>query len=226
MNDKSVPPNDNPPELPITLGYELLIEIPDLEARVKSLVVGMEHDKYIIAKIPTNDLIGVFNREEITKSHVTVMYRYKGAVYSFGTTIQNVVNFPDRLLFLKYPREVNEHCIPEKIRHKCNLPCQTMLGNDIVEMVIVDISQNGCQCEMKTVGEDDKGIYELIRVDYRIDIMARFPGFEERYDLSGIVRNVSKETDKIRFGIMFDQMPPAVKDGVEAYLASISEAVE
>ncbi|MFQ5441801.1 MAG: flagellar brake protein [Thermodesulfobacteriota bacterium] len=221
MKDKSVPRDDNPPHLPITLGYELLIEIPDLEARIKSQVAGLEHGKYIIVKIPTNDLIGVFNREEVTKSPVTVMYRYKGCVYRFGTTIQKVVNFPDRLLFLKYPREVVEHCVPEKIRHKCNLPCQTMLGNDIVEMAIVDISQNGCLCVIKTEWEDDQGLYELIRVDTKIDIMAQFPGSEKRYDLTGIVRNVSKDVDNIHLGVIFGQMPPDVKDRVADYIASI-----
>ena len=50
MEDKSIQNDDHPPHLPVTLDYELLIEITDLKSRIKSLLVGMKHNQYIIAK--------------------------------------------------------------------------------------------------------------------------------------------------------------------------------
>jgi hypothetical protein len=224
MEDKSIHNDDHPAHLPIILDDEILIEISDQNSRIKSLLVGMNHNQYIIAKIFPNDLVGVFNSEGIKKSPISVMYRYKGAVYRFDTTIQHVVTYPDRLFFLKYPEQVKKHCIPEKIRHQCNLPSQTMLGNDIIEMDIVDISQYGCQCTIKTAGEEDNGLYKTIHVDKRIDIMVQFQGSEERYDLVGIIRNVSKDINKIQIGIMFGQMPQVARKRVEDYIAVISKA--
>ncbi len=224
MEDKSVHNEGQRPHLPLTLDYELLIEVVELKARMKSALVGMEHNQYIIAKILPNDLVGVFNSEGIKKSPITVMYRYKGVVYRFDTSIQNVVNFPARVFFLKYPEEVQQHCVPEKIRYKCNLPSQTMIGNDIVEIVIVDISHNGCQCIINTTGEEEKNLNEIIHVDKRIDIMVQFRGSEERYDLVGTVRSVSKDIHQIRLGIIFVQMPLVVQKRVEDYIALISKA--
>jgi len=226
MEDKNIHNDYHPPHLPIFLDYELLIEITDLKSRIKSLLVGMKHNQYIIAKIFPNDLVGVFNSEGIKKSPILVMYRYKGAVYRFDTSIQNVVTFPDRLFFLKYPKEVKKFSIPEKIRHQCNLPSQTMLGNDIIEMAIVDISQNGYQCTINTSGEKDEGLYELIHVDKRIDIMVQFKDSGERYDLVGTIRNVTKDVNHIQLGVMFGEMPPVVKKKVEDYIALISKAVK
>jgi len=224
MEDKSIYHDDPLLRLPITLDYELLIEIADLKSRIKSLLVGMEHNHYIIAKIFPNDLVGVFNSDGIIKSPIAVMYRYKGAVYRFDTTVQNVINYPARAFFLKYPEVVNKHCVPEKIRYKCNLPSQTMIGNDIVEMVIIDISHNGCLCTINTAGKEDKGLYEMIHVDKRIDIMVQLQGSGERYDLVGIIRNVRKDISQIQLGVMFGEMSPIVKKKVDNDITFISNA--
>ena len=224
MEAKSIHNDDHLPRLPVNLDYELLIEISDLESRIKSVLVGMEKNKYIIAKILPNDIIGDFYSERIKKSPISVMYRYKGAVYRFDTAIQNAVTFPARLFFLKYPKEVKKHCVPEKIRYKCNLPSQTMIANDIFDMMIVDISQDGCQCTIKTEGEEGKGFHEIIHVDKKIDMMVQFQGSGVRYDLVGIIRNVSKDINQVQLGVKFGQMPPVVQKRVEDYTAFISKA--
>jgi len=226
MESRSAQSQEHPSRLPITLDYELLVEIADLKSRVKSLLVGMMHNQYIIAKIFPNDLVGVFNSEGIKKSQISVMYRYLGAVYSFDTTVQHVVTFPDRLLFLKYPRRVKKYSAPDKIRHQCNLPSQTMLGNNIIDMSIIDISQNGYQCTINTTGENGGGLYDHIDVDKRIDIFVQFQDIGERYDLVGTIRNIRKDVNHIQFGVMFGEMPPVVKKKVEDYIALISNGAK
>jgi len=211
-------------QLPITLDHELLIEFAELKLRFKSLLVGMEHDVFILAKIFSHDLVGLFNDEGLSKSPLRVMYRYKGAIYRFDTTIQHVVNFPARTFFLKYPTAVKKHCIPEKIRYKTDIPAQTMLGHDIVDVTIGDISHNGCLCVINTSGQDEKSLYELVRIDRRIEIMVQFSASEERCHLVGTIRNASQDINQIQLGVMFIKAAPAVKQRVEDYISLISKA--
>jgi c-di-GMP-binding flagellar brake protein YcgR len=204
--------------LPITLDDELLIEVAALKSRIRSLLIGMEHNQYIMAKIFPNDLVGVINSEGMMKSPITVMYRSKGAVFRFETTIQQVVNYPVRALFLKYPDAVKTHCIPENYRYTCGLPAQTMLGNDIIDMTIVDISQKGCMCIINTVGEENKNLSEMTYLDSKINIMVQFKGFGGREEVVGVIRNVRKDVTQIQLGVMFEQMSPSLKEKIDDYI--------
>ncbi|MFQ5328826.1 MAG: PilZ domain-containing protein [Thermodesulfobacteriota bacterium] len=211
-------------KLPITLDHELLIEFAELKLRFKSLLVGMEQNVFILAKIFSNDLVGLFNNDGLSKTPLRVMYRYKGAIYRFDTTIQQAVNFPARTFFLKYPAAVEKHCTPEKVRYKVNLPAQTMLGRDIVEISIDDISHNGCLCVINTSEQEEKSLYELIRIDRRIEIMVQFTNAEECCHLVGTIRNASQDINQIQLGVLFVKLKPAVKKRVADYIAFISKA--
>ncbi len=226
------PPVEAPPfRLPIGVGSEILVEFVNLNLRIKSVLVGLDHDQFILAKIFQNDLIGTFRSEAIRVTPVIVRYLYKGIVYGFNTETINIVSAPEKLLFFKYPKKIDESRPLASDRHECRLPGVTMLGNEIVEMLVVDISKDGCLCVIKTAGVKGDALYKLIQVNKPIEVKMQLPGeggktpsggnapAQDKLTVMGRVRNMSKGADRITVGVMFDDAGPEVKAKIGAFIA-------
>jgi hypothetical protein len=52
----------------------------------------------------------------------------------------------------------------------------------------------------------------------------QFPGAEGKYAISGIIRNVGKEADKIILGVMFEEMDSPVKNRLADFIDLIAQA--
>jgi hypothetical protein len=213
---------DLKPRLPLTLGAELIIDIVDMKLRIKSMLVGMEHGVYIMVKIFEKDLMGRFRSDDVTKSPMIVGYTHDDIVYGFRTGVVNVVSSPAKLFFLKYPDKIDKLSVRKKLRHECEVAAQMMLGNDLVELLIIDISKEGCQCVIKIAGSDSDALYSMIQVDKKIGIMVQFPGTHGGCNLQGVIRNVGKDIDMIRFGVMFENVPDEVQGKIEGFVSGIS----
>ncbi len=215
---------DEKPRLPITLGAELLVEIVDLKLRIKSMLVGMEHGRYVMAKIFEKDLMGRFRSDEVTRSPLIVGYTHNDVVYGFRTKLLTVVSSPAKLFFIKYPEKIEKLSVRKKLRHVCEVEAQAMLSNDIVDVLIVDISKEGCQCVVKIRGSGDSALYGMIQVDKKIGLMVRFPGTERGCNLHGVIRYGSKDEDSIRLGVVFENVPDDARAVLDGFISRISES--
>ncbi|MBI5889001.1 MAG: flagellar brake domain-containing protein [Deltaproteobacteria bacterium] len=208
--------------LPIHPGNELLIEIINLKLRIKSLLVGLEHEQYLIIKIAPNDLMGTFRSDAVKESPMILRYLYKGTVYSFKAQLLNILSSPARLFFVSYPEEFEDIRVLENARFDCILPASTLVGNDIIEMTVVDISKEGCLC-MIGAGPKQEALYGLLQVNKQMDIKVQFPGMTGKFGLVGRIRNTSKGTDKIMVGLVFEEMSEDVKTKLEGLLALMQQ---
>lgn len=208
--------------LPITIDADLIIEIVDLNLRIKSMLVGMEHGDYVIAKIYANELIGRFRSVDVRDSPMVVGYGHKGTIYNFSTAVVGVISSPAKLFFLKYPEKIDSVTTREMARHGCEVEAQAMLGNDLVELSLIDVSRNGCQCVITSLSDKDAALYSMIQVNKKMDIMARLPGTEGSCDLKGVIRNVGKDVKKITLGVRFENVPPASRLRLESFISNIS----
>jgi hypothetical protein len=188
------------------------------------MLVGMEHGQYVIAKIFEKDLMGRFRSEDVTRSPLIVGYTHDDVVYGFRTRVLNVVSLPAKLFFIKYPDKIEKLSVRKRLRHECEVEAQAMLSNDIVEVLIVDISKEGCQCVIKIRGSGDEALYGMIQVDKKIGLMARFPGTEGGCNLQGVIRNVSKDEDRIRLGVVFENVDDDARAGLDGFISRISES--
>lgn len=217
--------NNYHPFIPIPIGFELLIQIPSLNLRIKSVLIGMEHDHYIIAKIFNKDLIGNLRSPTLQNSDIEVMYLHKDIIYHFDTKILNLVTTPARLLILEYPKMIESRGLCIKTRHGCFIPAQTMLENHIIEMSIVDLSNEGCLCVIDTNVEKGKKIYRQIQVQKKIEILVTIPETNERLKLPGIIRNISKDDSGIKIGVMFSNIDSSVQKKIADFV-DIVQAVQ
>jgi len=210
--------------LPIGFGTSVLVEITNLKLRIKSLMVGIEHGRYIIIRISEQDLIGNFRSEAVLDSPMIIRYLHNGVIYGFKTKVINVVSRPAKLFFVEYPASVEEFSVRTKSRYECVLPASTMFGNDIVDMIIIDISREGCQAMIKLPGQKRDELYGHIQVNKKIDMQVQFPGSDGKYDLSGTIRNVGKEPEKIILGVLFESFAPVTKERLDRFLTMMAEA--
>lgn len=209
--------------LPFNLGAEFLIEIINLKLRIKSLLVGLEHEQYLIIKIAANDLMGTFRSDAVKESPMIIRYLYKGTVYGFKAQLLNIMSSPARLFFVSYPETFDEIRVLENARFDCILPASALVGNDIIEMTVVDISKEGCLC-MISAGARHETLYNHLQINKQMDLKVQFPGMTGKFGLVGRIRNTSKGTDKIMVGLVFEEMSEDVKKKLDGLLALMQQA--
>ncbi len=199
-------------------GTELIIEIMKLNQRIKSVYVGKDDKNFLIVKLSPNDLIGTFKSEVVVKSPVDVKFQYKDAIYGFNTDILNIISNPCKLMFIAFPKKIEEFKIHPNLRHECNLAALAMLNNELIDMVIVDINKEGCQSVIK-VPSSKKGevLCNLISVDTILEVTTQFTG-TDRVRFAGRVRNISKDVDRIKIGMSFEELPPEVRTKIDVFI--------
>ncbi len=214
--------------LPITIDADLIIEIVDLNMRIKSMLVGMEHGDYVIAKIYASELIGRFRSDDVRHSPMVVGYGHRQNIYNFRTSVVGVVSTPAKLFFLKYPDKIDSVSTREMARHGCSVAAQAMFGNDLVELSLVDVSRNGCQCVVTPQSTRDAELYSMMQVNKKMDIMARLPGTDGGCDLKGVIRNVGKDFkvgkafETITLGVRFEDVPVESRVRLESFISTLS----
>lgn len=209
-------------DLPITIGTELLVEFQDFTLRTKSELVGMRHNNYLIIMMQ-HDMTGI-RQEVLRDSQLIIRYLYRGSVYGFRTSVMNVIGSPDRLVFLTYPKKIEEFRVRSSPRYECILPATTTVEGLAGDTVVIDISMDGCRCIVKSASLGDaEAFYEKMDINREAALRVQFPGTNESYELTGSIRNISKDADRVAFGMLFGPLKSVTKKRLEDFIALISE---
>jgi len=86
--------------------------------------------------------------------------------------------------------------------------------------MISDISITGCRCVFKV--SSDKAL-EQIKVDDDIEIRFPLPGVEGVHPFQTKSRNITKEKEKIVFGVEFQEMDIQLSDRLEEWLSTVAD---
>lgn len=211
------------PHIPVPIGSELIAEVPRLNLRLKISLLGMEKGQFLITKLFPQDLVGTFRNEAIRDSDMRMSFLHGDTVYGFETQVLNVVTHPTRMFFLAYPKKIEELRTRTNTRYECILPAVSMVGNEIVSMVIVDISKHGCQGIIRTSPGKDGPSPRLFSVDKRLDLKVQFPGNEYKSNITGKIRTIATDADKIMIGIQFEAMGPLVGADFHNFISLVTE---
>jgi hypothetical protein len=210
--------------LPITIGTELLVEIPELKLRTKSVLIGMENSSYLIMKLSSQDFEAGLADEKAGAGELVVRYLFRGSVYGFKTRLLKLLAEPARLAFVSYPSKIEEFTVRNNPRYECILPAETVFGGDQVEVVIVDISLKGCRCVIRTssVASREK-LYSSIDIDRPIPLRINLPGREDKLGITGKIRNINKDNDRVIFGVLFDEPEGKSEETLKNFVSLISD---
>ncbi len=209
--------------IPVQIGSELIAEVPRMNLRLKIALLGMEKGHFLITKLFPQDLVGTFRNEAIRDSEMKMSFLHGDTVYGFETQVLNIVTHPTRMFFLAYPKKIEELRTRTNTRYECILPAVTMIGNEIVSMVIVDISKQGCQGIIRTTPGKDEPARRLFSVDKRLDLKVQFPGNEYKSNIVGKIRTIATDADKIMLGIQFEEMAPLVGTDFHNFISLVTE---
>lgn len=210
--------------LPVTIGTELLIEIVDLKARMKSELVGMDDGNYILIKLPIKDIAGGIKISKVIGSTIIIRYLFKGSVYGIKTKVLNIISDPADLVFVSFPQKIEEFNVRHNPRYECILPAVAQVCGEDIEMVIVDISNDGFRAVIKTSGVKDRDkVAEALDIDKTLQVMIQLPGIENKLGLTGKVRNINRDSDRMIFGAIFESIGENVKERLMQFISLISE---
>ncbi|WP_227006565.1 PilZ domain-containing protein [Shewanella donghaensis] len=192
---------------------DLQIDFP-VKFRTKATLVGFEIGKYIILKHPAPLQMNNYKDVFVDGNGVVVRYLLEGQqgeCFAFKTTIRNVTKFPEKFIFLTYPKEIENRQLRTHQRFVTHLPSSIQAREDgkakqgtELKGIISDISSKGCGFLFKTDNENLK----VNEKDIFVNI--RNPN-DETTTIPAKVCNSRFENGKVNVGIKFEDNDPQIK---------------
>jgi len=184
---------------------DLQFSIPVL-VRMKLTLVGYDAGNFLILKYPSGQ---VSEYADVLQTGNVAIVRYidegrQGECVAFTASISAIINVKARLIFLEYPKSIENRQLRSSQRLQTHIPGKIELltsigvttGNSI-SGVIIDISSKGCQFTFKT----DNNKVKVKKSDIIISIGAASQN--EQVKIKALVRNSRFENGKVYVGIQF-----------------------
>ncbi len=200
--------------IPIQLGTQILIQLSQLSVRVPAKLVGLEHGKYLIVSIPSFSATEIKSR--LTHGKVVVArYIHEGSALGFESVVIGMIIQPIRLVFFRYPKEIQDMNLRKHRRSGCCLPAEIVVNEESSSGFIIDISRGGCSFTCKSKVDLD---INFLGVGKKLIIKVAVPGFEGKIEINSIIRSFRIDNTSIFFGLQFEEIPEEQKFKLYSYL--------
>ena len=159
-NMQAVSAIDNPQIFELQPGKNLDLQINHpVSLRLKLTLVGYELGKYILLKYPK--VMSTSQYSDVLVEGNVMIVRYlmegnKGECFAFRSTIKNISTYPEKLLFLEYPKNIENRQLRMQQRTSIHIPAAIMIEKDDtnaemkINGAISDISLKGCGFTFKS----------------------------------------------------------------------------
>ncbi len=133
--------------------------------RLKVPLIGYELGKYIVLKYPKSANTSEYKDVLIEGNVLIIRYLMegnKGECFAFRSSIKNITQYPEKLIFIEYPNKIENRQLRLQQRTSIHLPAIIMLestGDDKktqINGIIGDISAKGCGFTFKTKSASTK----------------------------------------------------------------------
>lgn len=201
--------------LNIELGNHLLIEMPQMDTAVKSALIGLEPQQYLIVRIPMGADI---EKQLDGMEKLDVTYVSLGTTYGFEAKILGTTAAPVKLLFLSYPNVVVEKDQRETPRVSCHIPATATINATPLNGIITDMSYNGCRFVVRIPAKITP--YQ-VRILTDVHLSFALHGIDGSEELLGVVRNTNIDRMHIALGIEFENLTADVSYKIREYLEKL-----
>ncbi|NPU85491.1 MAG: flagellar brake protein [Syntrophaceae bacterium] len=172
----------------------------------KSLLIGAEHGRYLIVKLPhVPDLVSKLYQ----KNHVIVRYLHAGKVFGFRSTLIGSIKEPVRLFVLSYPESIESHNTRKNERFDCLIPASIHMEGLPEETgwkgFINDMSMGGCRFRAKV---NDYPDLATLTMGETVTLSFRFIGEETWQALVMELRSLTVDKKMVTMGL-------SIKEGIE-----------
>jgi len=201
--------------LNIELGNSLFIKMPEIEAAVKSSLVGLEPQQYLILRVPVGSEIQdqLDNQEKLSLSYISL-----GTTYGFDAKVLGTISEPAKVLFISYPEVVIEQDNREAPRVSCHIPATATINQTPLNGIITDMNHNGCRFVVRI---PTKITPYHVRILTDVNLRFALHGIDGSEELLGVVRNTSIDRFRIALGIEFENMSPETSEKIKDYLGKL-----
>ncbi len=200
------------------IGTALKIQLEGSQSRLSSELIGVEEGKYLIIKMPPIQTMGNAASSIYKGGSVVIRYLHKGTVFGFKSRIIHFITSPVKLMFLDYPKRIENQNLRAHKRIDCYLPANASIADNTIEGTITDISREGCQFTVKKLKLDDSA--NLLKIDNEISLNFQLPGVEKKLTITGKLKSIKKDKDNVNIGILFSDIGIEVQEILHGFLST------
>ena len=181
--------------------------------RLKLILIGFEIGKYILLKYPKVTSTSEYKDVLIEGNVMIVRYLMegnKGECFAFRSTIKHITIYPEKFIFLEYPKKIENRQLRTQQRTSIHIPAFIMIEEDEnnkemrIKGAISDISLKGCGFSFKSKSS-------TTNVNKRKVFMCLQGPDGDEMKLSAQVCNSRNEKGVVNVGIQFleidDKLP-------------------
>jgi c-di-GMP-binding flagellar brake protein YcgR len=201
------------------LGTELILQIEGNDAQLRSSLVGMERDKYLIIRIPKAP--GLEPLELIDKP-IKAIFLYDGTIFAFISTILVSIVSPSPLFFISCPETMQRHELRKNLRMDCSIPV-VIRNKDKTEQksIMTDLSASGCRV---TISNNSQEGAEF-KVDDMVEVTCDMLGIDQDGPVRGSIKNLAQDRKRMHLGIQFETDNAPALERIQIYVNRILDFV-
>jgi c-di-GMP-binding flagellar brake protein YcgR len=200
------------------VGTKLEIQFKGGGTQLTSELTGVEDDKYLMIKWPTVDPEVDASNLICKGNTVFVKYLHEGVEFSFQSHILEVISNPAKLIFIKYPENTEVNVLREHRRVDCYLPASVRIADNKIKGAITNISKIGVLF-VAEIPADDNTINQL-ETSNEIGLTFQLPGVQRELTMTAKLRNITKDKDKVRIGIVYGKMDVEIQTKLFDFLST------
>jgi c-di-GMP-binding flagellar brake protein YcgR len=198
------------------IGTTLEIQIEKTDPRLTCELFAVEEGKFLIIKMSPFQSLQNATRLVHKGTSIAVRYMHEGTVFGFKSLILHFMVEPAKLIFIKYPDEIESYDLRVHKRIYCYLPANVRIADKAIEGTIIDISKEGCQFSVKNAKAENS---LKLHVDNEISVSFQLPGVEKELIIAGEQKNIKKDRDSVSIGIKFSNMNIEVQEKLYDFLS-------
>jgi c-di-GMP-binding flagellar brake protein YcgR len=219
MDLESLAPDfDQNGKLDIDLRTNLMVQIEAVEGYLKSQLVGVVQDRFVVVTIPRSNLR--IDNSLFLDKQIIVRYLHEGALFGFQSQIVDTITKPIPLMFLSYPKVVSRQEIRRYKRVDCFLPSSAELSGKPSDGAIINISRGGClfvadKPHGNGIGQVDEGA--TLGVSFTLSEV------QAKGAAKAVVRSHSVKSDMILLGLEFEEIDPKVQLAIDSFVRKVNQ---
>jgi len=181
---------------------DLQVSTPTSAKRVKTEFVGMDGVKTLIFRFPDENKWGNLRDAIYPEHHLIVRFILEeeaGEIIAFKSKILFVMTKPSHLVFVSFPKAIQNHGLRSDKRAQIRLPSKitNSQGMALTEGVMLDLSSGGCRFSALRKAPGAK------LEEKNILITVTSPTQQE-FKFSGVVMNQKVDDVNFFYGVKFD----------------------
>jgi c-di-GMP-binding flagellar brake protein YcgR len=200
-------------ELDLQSGHPVMVQFPGSSVRHKGVYVGGERQAYLVIRMLEPEKLDALPP---TGGQVLGGCVKLGTVFAFEAETIGSIHEPFVLLFLSYPQTLQARRLRGSARVPSDIPARARLAHRELRGRLVDLSAGGCRFAVRARGAEPG-----IQPGAPIELVFLLLGGYGEQTVRGHVRTCDLEAGLLNVGIQFDEIDPAIREKIEAYVLGV-----